>query len=269
METKAKEFKEKILKDYPRMKKSDKFGFACRPDMPCFNKCCNDVNIFLTPYDIIRLKNRLGISSSEFLKKYTIMPLDENLKHPVVMLRMDDDSLNCKFVTDDGCSVYEDRPWSCRMFPVGVASPSETDENLDEEFYFLLREDVCEGFGEDKEWTVEEWIKDQGAEKYAELGETFKEISLHQKFLKGMVKEPIKLEMFYTVCYDIDKFRALVFHSTFFKRFDVKPKMKEKMKKDDEELLKFGFKFLRFSLFGEKTLRLSDKYKKAFENYNK
>ena len=38
--------------------------------------------------------------------------------------------------------------------------------------------------------------------------------------------------------------------------------MIEKMKEDDVELLKFGFKWLRFSLFGEKTLELRENYMK-------
>ena len=264
----AKEFKDKILKDYKRMKKTDKFRFSCHPGIPCFNKCCNDVNIFLTPYDIIRLKNRLGITSSEFLDKYTILPIEENLQHPIVMFEMDKKTKNCKLVGENGCTVYEDRPWSCRMFPVGVASPKERHQEFDEEFYFLLEEDVCEGFKDGKEWTIEEWMENQGVRDYIELGEMFKEISLHDRFLKGRIKEPIKLEMFFTVCYDLDKFRDLVFNSTFFRRFNVDEEKKAKMKDDDVELLKFGFRFLQFSLFGEDTMELTDDYKKAF-NINK
>ncbi len=264
--SKRSEMGQQILKDYPRMKATDKFQFACHPGISCFNQCCNDVNIFLTPYDIIRLKNRLGISSSEFLKKYTIIPLDENLKHPVVMLRMDDDSLNCKLVSDEGCTVYEDRPWSCRMFPVGLASPDDSGEGGDEEFYFLLKEDVCKGFEEGKEWTVQEWMDDQEVHDYIELGDMFKEISMHKRFQSSKPMQPVKLEMFYTVCYDIDKFRDLVFNSTFLKRFNVPKDQREKMKNDDVELLKFGFRFLRFSLFGEAdAMDLDEKYEQKIK----
>ncbi len=253
--------KEKIIKDYPRMKVNDTFTFGCNPGVSCFNKCCNDVNIFLTPYDIIRLKNRLGITSTEFLDKYTILPIQENLNHPVVMLKMNDPELNCHFVdSEKGCTVYEDRPWSCRMFPVGVASPTDLAPN-EEEFYFLLKEKVCKGFEEGaKEWTIEEWMKDQDVALYNELGDLFKQISTHDHFVRGKKIEPVKLEMFYMVCYDIDRFRLFCFESTFFKRFDVPAEQSEKMKNDDIELLKFGFKWLRLSLFGEKTLRLRPEY---------
>lgn len=254
-------FKEKILNEYPRLKKDDKFTFSCNPGKSCFNKCCNDVNIFLTPYDIIRLRQRLGVKSSEFLDKYTILPIEETMKHPVVMLKMDEETLNCPFVdSEKGCTVYEDRPWSCRMFPIGMASPAEFGSPGDE-FYFLLKEDVCKGFeGEGKEWTIQSWMDHEGVEKYNELGELFKEISLHERFLSQRVVQPVKLEMFYMVCYNIDDFREFVFNSTFLKRFKISDEQIEKMQNDDEELLKFGFRWLRLAIFGEKTLRLREEY---------
>ncbi|MFP4368791.1 MAG: YkgJ family cysteine cluster protein [Candidatus Kapaibacterium sp.] len=255
-------FKEKVVQDYPRLKKDGKFKFGCHPGVSCFNKCCNDVNIFLTPYDIIRLKNRLGISSGEFLEKYTILPLEENLRHPIVMLRMNEGTMDCPFVdAEKGCTLYEDRPWSCRMFPVGVASPDEITSEKEEEFFFLLKEKVCRGFEEgQKEWTVAEWMDDQKVQDYNEFGELFKKISMHDRFTHEKPLEPVKLEMFFMVCYDIDKFRDFVFGSSFLTRFDIEDEQINKMKESDSELLRFGFKWLRLSLFGEKTMTLRPEY---------
>lgn len=250
------------INNYPKLTKDVKFHFECKPGIECFNKCCNDVNIFLTPYDIIRLRKALGISSSEFLPNYTILPITSNLRHPIVMLKMDSKTLNCPFLSENGCSVYEDRPWSCRMFPVGVASPNQAEKTSsnEEEFFFLIKEDVCKGFEQDKEWTVEDWFKDQSIERYGELGEMFKEISLHKFFLTARAIEPVKLEMFYMVCYDIDKFRNFLFNSSFFRRFDVPKEYQDILKIDDVELLKFGFRWIRFSVFGEKTFELRKDY---------
>lgn len=248
--------------DYPKLKNGEKFHFDCNPRIECFNKCCNDVNIFLTPYDIIRLRKALEITSSEFLARYTILPLANNLRHPIVMLKMDEETLNCPFLTKNGCSVYVDRPWSCRMFPIGIASPNEFERNTshEQEFYFLIKEDVCKGFNEKKEWTVEEWFTNQGIDEYIELGEMFKEISLHKFFLTSRAIEPVKLEMFYMVCYDIDKFRSFLFGSSFFRRFDIKEDYQNILLQNDVELLKFGFRWLRFSVFGEKTFDLRKDY---------
>ncbi len=250
--------KEAILKEYPRLTKDSEFKFSCFRNISCFNKCCSDVNIFLTPYDIIRLKNRLGISSQEFLDRYTFLPIDENQNHPVLMLRLNQDKeKTCQLVGEEGCTVYEDRPWSCRMFPLGVASPKEIDGAEEEDFYFIIEEPVCKGYFEEKKWTVGEWMKDQGVGKYDEMGKWFKEVSLHNYFDKGKKLTPPQLEMFYTVCYNIDKFREFVFDSSFLERFIVPEESIEKLKNDDEELLKFGFDWLKFCLFGEKTIQVS------------
>lgn len=50
----------------------DNFRFACHEGLDCFTRCCRDITIFLTPYDILRLKNGLGISSQKFLRNYTL-----------------------------------------------------------------------------------------------------------------------------------------------------------------------------------------------------
>jgi len=49
------------------LKPEDNFRFACHDGLECFTRCCRDTTIFLTPYDILRLKNALGISSETFL----------------------------------------------------------------------------------------------------------------------------------------------------------------------------------------------------------
>ena len=250
-------FKEEILKEFPRLNKDSEFSFACHPGVSCFNHCCHDVNIFLTPYDIIRLKNRLGISSEEFLKKYTIMPFDKNLNYPVVLFKMtEDEKKACHFVGEKGCTVYEDRPWACRMYPLGLASPSGGDGSADEDFYFLLRDTICKGFEESKKWTVQSWMDNQGVTEYDAMGREFKEITLHKFFREGKEITPPKVEMFFTVCYNIDKFRKFVFETSFLRKFDIPSDEVETLKTDDVALLRFGYRWLRYALFGEETLTL-------------
>ncbi|MFH1891407.1 MAG: YkgJ family cysteine cluster protein [Candidatus Zixiibacteriota bacterium] len=247
--------KKAILDEYPRLAQDSSFTFRCHKGVSCFNDCCGDVNIFLTPYDIIRLKNRLGIASGELIAKHTISPFDENLRYPVVMLKMqDNEKKSCPFVSEQGCTVYEDRPWSCRMYPLGLASPKDGSDELDKEFYFLLQEGVCKGFQEKKQQTVSDWIKDQGIAEYNELGDLFKDIALHEGLQKDGGMTPEKIEMFFMVAYDIDKFHNFIFKSTFLDKFEVDDETWQKIEKDDVELLKFGFNWLRFSLFGEKTM---------------
>ena len=42
---------------------NDTFSFSCSKELECFNRCCRDINLFLTPYDILRIKRRLKIPS--------------------------------------------------------------------------------------------------------------------------------------------------------------------------------------------------------------
>jgi hypothetical protein len=71
--------------------------------------------------------------------------------------------------------------------------------------------------------------------------------------------------MFFTACYDLDRFREFVFGSTLLQRFDVDEDLIEAMRYDDEALLRFAFLWLRFSLFGEKTMKAKAGVLEAFK----
>ncbi|NCO41600.1 MAG: hypothetical protein COZ06_28965 [Armatimonadetes bacterium CG_4_10_14_3_um_filter_66_18] len=260
-------FTEAVLRDAPRFSLDDKFRFRCHPGVPCFNQCCRDVNIFLTPYDVLRLKNALGMTSEEFLERHTLLPFSKEQTLPTPVLRMEEnEQKSCPFVTAEGCGVYNDRPWACRMYPLGLASPrddrpgggwaSEAPGEGDREFYFVLQEDVCRGFEEEREWTVGQWLRDQDVGPYNEMGERFKELTLQDRFLQGEPLDPKQMEMFHTAVFDLDKFRRFVFESSFLQRFEVAEKQSETMRSDDEELLRFAFDWLKFCLLGQKTMKL-------------
>jgi Fe-S-cluster containining protein len=262
-----KQLQEKILADSPRLGPDDTFKFACRPGISCFNKCCGDVNIFLSPYDVLRMRKRLGMTSGDFLEKYTLMPVQKDMKTPVIMLRMnDDEAKTCPFLTQDGCGIYSDRPWPCRMYPLGLAAQKDTPDGWrGDRFYFLMQEEGCQGFCEAKEWTVRAWLEDQGIDAYDQWGEAIKELTLHEHFEKGGVLSPEKMHMFFTACYDLDKFREFVFESTLLERFEMDEDFVEEMRYDDESLLRFAFLWLRFSLFGEKTMKVKPEVMEAYQ----
>jgi Fe-S-cluster containining protein len=248
-------FKEKILADYDRLTLDDSFGFGCHPGVPCFNQCCGDVNIFLTPYDVLRLKKAVGLGSSEFLERYTVIPIEKHQQYPVVMLKMDHDQEHkpCQLLSEAGCTVYADRPWPCRMYPLGLASPRDKDAK---DFYFVMKEDVCRGFEESQQWTVREWLENQGIGPYDEFGRLFKEITFHDWFADGRKLPPERMELFYMAVYDLDSFRRFVFGSSFLRRFEVEDEVLTAIRDDDEALLRFGFRWLKFALFGEPTMKI-------------
>ena len=76
---------------------------------------------------------------------------------------------------------------------------------------------------------------------------------------------PEKMHMLFTACYDLDKFRQFVFDTTLLQRFEVDEDFVEEMRYDDEGLLRFAFLWLRFSLFGERTLKVKKAVVEAFK----
>ncbi|MBI5214043.1 MAG: YkgJ family cysteine cluster protein [Nitrospirae bacterium] len=243
-----------------RLSLDAKFKFRCHKGIACFTKCCNNIDILLTPYDILRMKNKLGISSEEFLIAYTYIHIDEKTSHPFLYLKMNDNAeRSCRFVTAEGCSIYNDRPANCRYYPVGQASLKKMDEKsnapITEEFYFFVKEEHCLGFKEDAEWTIKNWRDDQGVDIYDDMNRGWKEI-LFRRNLPGNVLDEKKQKAFYLACYDLDRFRRFVFESKFLENFDVDEQRLEKIRNDETELMKLGFDYTKYLLMIEETLKL-------------
>ena len=107
----------RYLEDKHQLADGESFRFTCHPDVPCFNNCCADVNIVLTPLDVLQLARHTGLHTQVFLDTYTSNPITKDLQLPMVMLKMlDDEGKKCPFVSEQGCTVYQNRPWACRMW---------------------------------------------------------------------------------------------------------------------------------------------------------
>jgi Fe-S-cluster containining protein len=244
-----------------KLTKDSRFKFRCHPKVRCFTACCSNVNIALPPYDLLRLRKRLGLAADEFLKQYGDIQILDKTLFPIVTLRMrDDEKKSCPFVTPEGCTVYEDRPNICRYYPVGMATLRKLDaEGGKDEFYFMTKEEHCKGFEEDHQWTIGEWRTDQGADLYDEMNRGWMEILIKKKS-HGQGKEfpEIKNEMFFKMSFDTDTFRAFVFNSTFLDLYDIPAERVEKVRTDDTELLKLSYEWLRQAIFAEQTLTFKE-----------
>jgi hypothetical protein len=190
------------------------------------------------------------------LDRHTLLPITKELHLPVVMLRMGPaPEKKCPFVTAQGCSVYEARPWACRMYPVGMALPPARAGAPTQPTYFLFEDDFCHGRNEGRSWTVEEWQRDQGLIERDDLEEGFRELVGHPWFIGGRQLDPKRIEMFHMAAYDLDTFREFIFTSTFLQRFELDGGLVESLRTDDRALLRFAFRWLRFALFAEPTVR--------------
>jgi len=212
-----------------------RFKFSCHKGVKCFTACCSNINIVLPPYDLLRLRKRLGMTAEDFIDTYCDIEILAKTLLPVITLKMrQDEKKSCPFLTTEGCTVYEDRPNICRYYPVGMATLRKKDvEGGKDEFYFMTREDHCMGFEEDKAWTINEWRKDQEADLYDDINRGWMEILIKKKSFGEKEFPAIKNKMFFMASTDTDYFRAFVFESSFLDTYDIPAERIEKIRTDD------------------------------------
>jgi Fe-S-cluster containining protein len=243
------------IKDKRQLAPDEEFTFGCHKGVPCFTDCCANVNIMLTPLDVLGLSRHTGMSTTDFLENHTLKPITKDLHLPVVMLRMEEtEEKKCPFVGPEGCTVYEGRPWACRMYPIGMAIPPARAGYEPEPIYFLFEDDYCKGHAEKPLWTVNKWRDDQGLVEREKLEEGFRGIVSHPWFIGGRQLPPAAIEMFFNACYDLDKFRSFIFDTSFLERFELEEDLIETLRTNDEALLDFGIVWLRYALFQEPTI---------------
>jgi Fe-S-cluster containining protein len=228
------------------------FRFACSPAVACFNECCRNLNQFLYPYDILRLKKGLEMSSGEFLERYTIQHIGPESGLPIVALKtVHAEGSKCPFVSGKGCRVYPHRPSSCRIYPLMRAISRNRESGKITERFMLLNEPHCLGFNEPKKQTVRQWIKDQGVETDNEINDKLMEIiSLKNQLQPGPLDRKSR-QRFYTALYDLDNFRNQVFNHNLLDDFDVHPKKLAAAGTNDTALLEVALAWVKRVLFGK------------------
>ncbi|MBW3584050.1 MAG: YkgJ family cysteine cluster protein [Euryarchaeota archaeon] len=71
------------------------------------SKCCHDTEMPLLPADIERLEMRTGRQVETF-----------SVPDPDGGLRLANSGGRCVFLGTEGCTVYDDRPAGCRVYPL-------------------------------------------------------------------------------------------------------------------------------------------------------
>jgi len=232
--------------------------FQCRKGISCWNACCSNIDISLTPYDILRLKNRFEMSSTEFLEKYTVPYEMEKDGIAGVKLRPVENGTACQFMRAEGCSVYADRPTACRYYPVALLSMRKQDEYTDTAAYALVKESHCFGHNEPRQLTIDAYRQEQGLDEYDELARGWRQLILKKKSSGPTVGKPSKrsLQLFFMACYDLDRFRAFVASDGFSEVYDIADDELKATLEDDTQLMLFGFRLLRQVLFGEESIAM-------------
>lgn len=231
--------------------KNDKFVFNCSPADGCLNECCKNINQFLTPYDIIRLKARLGIASAEFLRTYTSLIFGPETGLPMIVFKPDPHSgYSCPFVRESGCSVYEDRPGSCRLYPLARAVSRSRETGRLTEYFALIQEDHCKGWETGETGTVADWIDSQEVRPYNEMNDRMMEvISLKNTTLPGRL-DGRQADLFCLALYDMDTFRREVFENSRLAGVNIPENVLSTCRHDDVALLGLGLSWIKYELFG-------------------
>lgn len=236
---------------------NSEFQFSCHSGVECFTFCCRNVNMILYPYDILRLKKALGIDSEEFLRTYTVLEKGDNPYFPTVKLKLTDgENKACPFLKDTGCSVYNDRPSACRTYPLERAVDRSAVDGVAKEYYFLTKHPYCLGHLEDNSQSVNRWIRNQKLIEYNAMNELWTEIDtvFSQNPWKGEGVAGEKQQLAFMVCYNIDGFRRFTVEHQILKQFKLEKDFRKRIAKEDRELLKFGFQWLKLLLTGKSSL---------------
>jgi len=234
------------------------FKFACHDGVSCFTRCCHNADMYLYPYDIVRMKQNLNMTSEEFLVAHTTTAIRDMPTFPNVMLKMSDHQGSpCTFLTEKGCTVYPDRPYSCRAYPLEPAVYGESDGTLRMQYY-VMHHDYCKGHDESKEWTAKSWMVDQEMQPYTEPNNAWARIAgrlQNDSFrAQGLDMNSPPMKMAFMAAYNIDTFRRFVFESSFLSRYIVPDQQLDAVKQDDRELLMLGLSWIERFLFSDGAL---------------
>jgi len=230
------------------------FSFDCNPGVSCFNLCCHNLNLFLYPYDVIRLTHHLKLFSDQFLEKHVDVVLRDGCFFPEVLLTMSDlPEKPCPFLSPSGCSVYQNRPEACRMFPIEQGLVYEAKTRQTRKIHYFRPPGFCQGSKGLKQWTPSRWIKDQCAEDYNKMTKRWSELMrmFRSDPWAGEGPDGKQGKMAFMAAYNMDMFREFVFKSSFLKRYKIASASLDKAEGDDVELLKIGMAWIELFIWGK------------------
>lgn len=185
----------------------DSFTFSCER---C-TVCCRDREnspIILSPYDAYRIEQRLQMQPSEWVEKYSTKILGSESELPLLLLkyRPDEEGGNkCPFVERDGCSIYDDRPTVCRLYPLGRI----VDRDLKSYFFKIKTASHCSPNNK-KRQTLEDWLAKVEAEPYLDWNDKFNSLFWDMDFEKYRHSHSALKSALGTILYEFDRIESLV-----------------------------------------------------------
>jgi len=234
--------------DFERIAPDASFGFGCNVSKSCLNACCTDLHLVLSPYDVLRLRRRLAVSSGDFLRDHTETVEMPQTRFPILQLRMQRGDKLCPWASSAGCTVYTDRPGACRAYPLGrTAQLGEHGQVVEQ--VVVQREPHCLGFAETQQWTSARWFEDQQLAPYNQWQDRFTalvaRVRLTGRTLNEQQRGNVRMAL-----YELDRFREFVRQRQLLRQLRVSRERQRAILDNDEGTLGFGLEWLALLFSG-------------------
>jgi Fe-S-cluster containining protein len=233
-----------FLNELPILRDDQSFCFRCDAQVACFNLCCADLNLVLSPYDVLMLRKGLEIESRPFLENYARVAIDPETGFPEVSMAMREDAKkSCPFVTDTGCRVYQHRPSACRMYPIGQGAQVDETGQIAEQFV-LVREEHCLGFQSDTRWTAQTWQADQKLEAYNRSNDLYlRMVDAWRKKGRPLSREQFGIAIL--ALYRTDAFQRYIRAKGLLDRTSLSQSQKDLILQNEAECLAFAMRWFQ------------------------
>ena len=144
-EEKVEEFLQTIEKN--KLGMEDTFKFGCKQCGACCRK--RSAPIAITSVDLYNIAKATGLHPMDALIEFTECLPGPESKLPVLYLKERMDG-SCKLLRNGKCSVQQDKPVVCRVFPLGRLSDGKT--------FTYFTQGACEGEG--REIRLKDWLEE-------------------------------------------------------------------------------------------------------------
>ena len=233
------------------------FKFRCHSGVSCYLHCCRNVYLLLFPYDILRLRKRIGIHSAEFLHRYTQVCEGSHPFFPGLKFRLVEETpYPCPFLGESGCTVYSDRPSACRTYPLERGVERVDSAGSLRSSYFMTHHSYCMGHLEEHGYSVRDWEREQDLYDFNLFNDLWAELDAFfaTNPFAGEGKAGPKQQLAFMVCYNIDGFRSFVDQHNLLRQYDLDKFERRRIQREDASLLRFGFQWLHVVLGGRRDL---------------
>ncbi|MCI0502024.1 MAG: YkgJ family cysteine cluster protein [Fusobacteria bacterium] len=167
------------------------FNFNCQMT----GNCCNKMEIYLNPYDILQIATSLNTTTTEIINKHLIFleNKQQGLQKPIFYKAR---TTYCDFNKDKKCQIHKKRPLSCRLFPLIRKNGK----------FYNSNSSFCQGLSSMNQQNIDSYLVEQEALEY------IAEADVYHKLLTLVVEkydlkniDQYLLQLFYLVLFDYDQ----------------------------------------------------------------